>query len=287
MGDDDAISHTYGMLRLICINEVHQFVMFGCTFRPEFTLLKQSLFQYLHLNDDNIPSINNSQFSIHLKVPLLLMTATFNVELVSILQSMIGIRITPSLYLWSGRDDMQRRTVRISVSISSQYLKSVKQILTNLLSSNLDKKIIIYTNAAKKADNIKDEIDSWLNLTSAFEGDTIMINGDMDSEVKLVSATTFTSETNNPRDKIDKNEFYPRVLIATSSCIGAGLDSSLVYSVVRIGFPTSILDLIQEMGRCGRSRCNDGANPTDDFFLFLSLSDFMYLNERLLLMKTI
>ena len=263
------------MLRLICIDEVHQFVMFGCTFRPDFSLLKESLFKYLHLNNDS------SQASIHLKVPLLLMTATFNVELLSILQSMIGIRISPSLYLWSGRDEMQRRTVRMSVSMSSQYLKNLKQILTNLLSSNVDKKVIIYTNTATKAENIKDEIDSWLNLTSAFEGDTIMINGDMESEVKLVSSTTFTSVIENPREKIDKNEFYPRVLIATSSCIGAGLDSSFVYSVVRIGFPTSILDLIQEMGRCGRSRLNDGANPSDDFYLFLSLTDFIYLNERL------
>ena len=223
----------------------------------------------------------NSILSVNLNVPLLLMTATFNMELLSILQTMIGIRITPSMYLWSGRQDMQRRTVRISVSMSAQYLKCVKMILTELLSSNLDKKIIIYTNTASKAEKIKEEIDSWLNLTSAFEGDTIMINGDMESEVKLMSATTFTSNPSNPRENIDKDVFYPRVLIATSSCIGAGLDSSSVYSVVRIGFPTSLLDLIQEMGRCGRNRINDGTNPTDNYYLFLSLRDFIYLNERL------
>ena len=50
-----------------------------------------------------------------------------------------------------------------------------------------------------------------------------MINGDMESEVKLVSDTNFTSNTNNSRDNMDKNEFYPRVLIVTSSCIGDGL----------------------------------------------------------------
>ena len=54
-----------------------------------------------------------------------------------------------------------------------------------------------------------------------------------------------------------------------------------MHSVVRIGFPTSVLDLIQEMGRCGRSRLNDGANPSDDFYLFLSLTDFTCSNERL------
>ena len=38
----------HDMLRLIFTDEVRQFVMFRCTFRPEFTLLKESLFQCLH-----------------------------------------------------------------------------------------------------------------------------------------------------------------------------------------------------------------------------------------------
>ena len=269
-----------GTLRLVCIDEVHQFVMFGCTFRPEFGLLKDTLFKKIRVDNDMF-STNSSQLSVSLKVPLLLMTATFNNELLRLLQLMTGIRILPSMYLWSGRQSMQRRTVRISVSVSTQYLKFVKCILKDLLSSNLHKKVIIYTNTATKAESIKDEIDSWLNLTSAFQGDTIMINGDMESEVKLQSATTFTHDSNETSDLIKNNKFYPRVLIATSSCIGAGLDSSSVFSVIRIGFPTSILDMIQEMGRCGRNRSNDGTDPTDEFYLFLSLQDFVYLNERL------
>ena len=48
---------------------------------------------------------------------------------------------------------------------------------------------------------MKDEIDSWLSLTPAFVGDATMINGDMESEVKLVSSTTFTSVIENPREK--------------------------------------------------------------------------------------
>ena len=39
--------------------------------------------------------------------------------------------------------------------------------------------------------------------------------------------------------------------------------------------------MIKKMGRCGRTRNDDGTNPTDIFFLFLSLQDFIYLNERL------
>ena len=36
-----------GSLRLVCVDEAHQFVMFGCAFRPEFSLLKDSLFEKL------------------------------------------------------------------------------------------------------------------------------------------------------------------------------------------------------------------------------------------------
>ena len=70
-----------GLLRLVCIDEVHQFVMFGCTFRPQFVLLKDSLFKRITINSDNTSDgSNQSQLSIHLKVPLLLMSATFNTE---------------------------------------------------------------------------------------------------------------------------------------------------------------------------------------------------------------
>jgi hypothetical protein len=40
-------------------------------------------------------------------------------------------------------------------------------------------------------------------------------------------------------------------MVAMSGCIGAGLDSPDVTVVVRDGFPSSLLDLIQEMDHYG------------------------------------
>jgi hypothetical protein len=91
---------------------------------------------------------------------------------------------------------------------------------------------IIYTNTSSKAEAIKHEIDSWLNLTSAIQGDMIIINGNLESEVNLMSAIKFTEDAENPNELIENNKFYPRVLVATSSCIGPGLDYSSVYSVI-------------------------------------------------------
>ena len=115
-----------GMLRLICTVKVQRLIIFGCTFRAEFVLLEQSLFQYLHLNNGNVLQMDNYHFPTHLKVILLLIAETFNVELLSVLQHMIDIRIIPSSHSWSGRDIMQCRTARMPTSISSQCLKKVK-----------------------------------------------------------------------------------------------------------------------------------------------------------------
>ena len=72
--------------------------MFGVTFRKEFTVFKQSVFKHLI---DTKPSdvIEPGSLATYLKVPLLLMTATLNQELLKILYMMIGIRVVPDNYL--------------------------------------------------------------------------------------------------------------------------------------------------------------------------------------------
>ena len=61
-----------------------------------------------------------------------------------------------------------------------------------------------------------------------------------------------------------------------------GLDSSDIYSVCRIGSPSSVIDMVQDMGRCGYG-CVSTDGFTDDVFLKVSLEDFVYFNQRLYL----
>ena len=58
--------------------------------------------------------------------------------------------------------------------------------------------------------------------------------------------------------------FFPRTLIATAGSIGAGLDLMDVYSVVQVGFSTSVLEMVQEMGRYSRGRTNSAGNVIDN-----------------------
>ena len=268
-----------GVLKLVCVDEIHLYVMFGLTFRKEFIMLKDSFFK--HLIDAKMQSRNrtNTDLCCYLKVPLLLMTATFNPRLVSLMESMIGVKILRENYLWSSRDKMARRNIKMSVLFTTQTKRYIKTVLTNSLCDNIEKKCIIYTNTASCLDQLRVDLEQWMNSSDIIKGDVLIIHGDMKKEVKFVSAERFTTTVTNPQELIDSNQYYPRILLATAGSIGAGLDSSDVFSVTRIGFPTSVIDMAQEMGRCGRG-INKGPG---EFHLLLSLNDFVYLNQRLYL----
>ena len=278
-----------GILRLICIDEVHQFVNFGASFRPEFGDLRRALFSKIVIKPNTDPQFHESSpiplgDGVLLKIPVLFMTATMNFDLLQQLQLLVGIKLLREMMLWGGRSTFKRRTVKMSMNIASKNLPIIIcSTIRNIISSDIQKKLIIYTNTADQARSIAEEIDIVNDEKSLFKGDTLLIIGDQDPEVKHQSAQKFTMDMSNDaiEDSIKSNEFHPRVLVATSSCIGAGLDSDAVYGVIRIGFPTSILNLVQEMGRCGRNRSNNGLSPTDQFILNVTLNDFVYLHERL------
>ena len=60
----------------------------------------------------------------------------------------------------------------------------------------------------------------------------------------LLSVVSFTAGMPDPRNLVDSSKFHPRVLVATSSCVGASLDSSYTHSVIRVGFAAITLDLM-------------------------------------------
>lgn len=83
--------------------------------------------------------------------------------------------------------------------------------------------------------------------------------------------------------KYDDSRWYSRILLGTTGCIGAGLDCDDIRLVIRNGLPTSLINFIQEMGRCGRNRsCIEQNNtPSDHCVIVFNLGDFTFLEERL------
>ena len=77
--------------------------------------------------------------------------------------------------------------------------------------------------------------------------------GNQDTELKYAYTTEFTNTRFINETSYSTEMLCPRYLIGTPGCIGAGLDCDSVSYVKRLGIPASIIDFIQEMGRCGRS----------------------------------
>jgi len=148
------------------------------------------------------------------------------------------------------------------------------------LEKNHDKKVIIYSNTAVSIESMKVMLETWIDHSTELKCDIVGITGDLEPELKLAYTELFTQAPITEENVTDLT-FNPRILLATASCIGAGLDSSDVFTVIRVGFPSSLLDLVQEMGRCGRGRVDDGMNPSDEFILIFNLYDYMYMLERI------
>ena len=167
------------------------------------------------------------------------------------------------------------------MEFTTQRLKYIKFVLENTLANNLIKKCTIYTNISSCLDQMKADVELWLDMKENIQGDVIIIYGNLKSEVKFVSAEHFTQVISNPKKLINSNKFYPRILLATAGSIGVSLDSPDVYSLYRGGISTSIFEMLQQMGLCGRGRTNDRGTVMDNFYLMLSCDDFIYLNTRL------
>ena len=139
------------LFNLLCLDEIHLFVDFGYTFRSSFFQLKSKLFQHLKINDDT---------SI---VPILLMTATFNIHLLKLLEGMIGFCINQSNMFWATIDKFNKRHIKIELNDSMQPYSLMKSILEIRLKNNSTHKAIVITNTAKMATQCHNTVETWLD----------------------------------------------------------------------------------------------------------------------------
>ena len=100
-------------------------------------MLKQSFVRHLIDNRMNYNLV--SGFLITLKVPLLLITAIFNGDLLSFLQRLVGMKVSPSNYMWSNRSKMERQNMGTEVDFTYQFTRRTKSLIENQLTDNLNK----------------------------------------------------------------------------------------------------------------------------------------------------
>ena len=271
------------MLNLICIDEVHLFIEFGLSFRKEFLSLRDNLFKKIIVQTTSSTIDTNSINSTNLKVPFLCMTATFNLLLLNLIQKMTKITFNHRQLHWSNKSEFQKRHISISMKYTNQFKRYTKVYLRKYLKPTITSKAIICGNVASKLVGLEEDVRMWMTSpTDGFSGTTALVVGSEDAIRKQLYTIAFTKKWSTA-DIEDPSKFTPRVLLGTSGCIGTGLDCDDVTLMVRLGLPTSLLHLIQEMGRCGRKRNTiDGlATTMNCYHVMFTLNDYVYLTERL------
>ena len=238
-------------LKLVCIDEVHQFVNFGLTFRKSFATLKEKLFKLL-VNSNYSKDSNTSLYTV-LKIPILFMTATMNQSILGLLQQIVGIQLFSYNIYWGDASYFNKRNITICSSNTPQYLRNVKKSIAALMTKDKRAKAIICSNTAKKLEDMQSHFDTWLDETG-IDGDSVLVVGDIEQELKYAYTVAFTKTISDVDNQDISKNYTPKFLFGTSGCVGAGLDLDEVRLVIRLGMPTSIINLIQEMGRCGRKK---------------------------------
>ena len=272
------------MLNLICIDEVHLFIEFGLSFRKDFLSLREKLFNKLIVNN-TVLSNDTTGIGTPLKIPFLCMTATCNMQLLHLLQKMTRITFSHRQLHWSNKDEFKKRHICITLNYTNQFKRYSKIYLKAYLKNDIKGKAIICGNVAKRLTGLEDDV--RILMTSpidGFPGTTVLVIGSEDSIRKQLYTLAFT-KTWSTSEIEDSSIFTPRVLLGTSGCIGTGIDCDDVHLMLRLGLPTSLLHLIQEMGRCGRSinALEDGQSKKNCYHVMFTLQDFVYLTERLYL----
>jgi superfamily II DNA helicase RecQ len=252
------------ILRMVCIDEVHLFVSHGLFFRQEFFELKRNFFDHLAV----------------MNIPVLFMTATATKTMLEHLKHLTGFEISESNLIWPGTLGMARRNIHVTILLREQSIGVFKSLAIDILKNKSEKKLIVYTNTVKKSDQMADSIRDWMDESGEIPGDVVHVKGDLFKEQKFYYINLFLSPSGPIQSSNDTGEsFDPRVLVATAGSANAGIDSDSVCLVLRDGFPASISDLLQEIGRAGR---HDQASPmTDGCRICISLKHYVLLLMRI------
>ena len=87
------------------------------------------------------------------------------------------------------------------------------------MTNNIVKKVIIYTNTAKRAEVLKDKQHNYWNSNEHMKGDTILIHRNMYSDENFLSNVKFTTKPEDPKARIDGNKFIQGFLLQRQAAL--------------------------------------------------------------------
>jgi hypothetical protein len=214
-------------------------------------------------------------------IPVVFMTATATEDMIGRIKQLSGLDILPENVTWPTSEGVQRRDVVVEVRWKEQVIRDFKHLAGSLLESTDFTKIVVCTNCKPQSNELASKIRGHLNDTG-LPGDVIHVDGDLFKEQKFHNIKMFLHHGTIANPKEPANPSDPRISVATFGAANAGMDSLDVCLVLRDGFPPSVADLLQELGRAGRrpaSTCIAGM--IDRYCINNSLKSFVSLIQRI------
>jgi hypothetical protein len=248
----------------VYVDEYHLFASFGSSFRPEF---EESGRHFLSKLFNPCPLPPGYDFPSYLA-----MSASMNTRALRDGQAHTKIYIDRKQFFWSPPIKFRRRELKVTMDLiqPKQVGRSVFGSILLILKTNPVAKVILYTNSKAMSISLQDKLEEFFDANT-FTGDVVLVNGGLEASEKFFAIKLFLGN-------VPSQAIVPRVGVFTAGAANCGIDDPLIYSVHRLGFPCSLLDLIQELGRAARRL--SASVLTDSFRLFVNISDYAYVLIR-------
>ena len=136
---------------------------------------------------------------------------------------------------------MSHRSVGLDVKYTHHHFCLIKITISAAIASspsrpNTNRKVIIYTSARSKVKSTSEHLGKFLDTTQALHIiDIITLVSTMGKEEKEFYTNMFLSDK-------EYKKYNPHIMCATSGVGNAGIDSSKISVVFRLGMPESISD---------------------------------------------
>ena len=154
------ISHLINndVLKQVCVDKVHLFVIFAIKCWHSFLKLQSLLFNKIKINHEahHHPTSKPSNVpTCQFEAPVLFKSATFNSQLLYYLERIVGFTIPFPSMCWSDGSTFARCNITIDITTCLYKIKIIKSHLYHTLNDNIHKKAIIYCNTASAIEKLE------------------------------------------------------------------------------------------------------------------------------------
>ena len=245
------------LVRLVAFDEADSVPEDGYVFRQEFALLKPQLVKPVQ--------------DAHCKVAILAMTATMTKDLKNDFENMMGVKFLPSHIVWG--DTSRHEDLMMTLYVGNKAADNIKKRAKRHLECADGRKVVLGATDKKR---VKGGLTQAMNqyFKSSEKGDKTReakaFHGDLGGIMRQYYVHALSSQR--------PSEHLNLALLNTTSAGFRGLNAKGIGLAAFDGFPMSLVDLAQFMGRVRSPAAepkDGGGEINHEFFLAVSASSLV------------